>query len=226
MSTGLKQWPAHERPREKLLAHGARSLSDAELLAILLGWGMRGVNAVELAQELLARFRSLRDLLSADRGRLLSARGLGPARYCTLQAALELARRHYGEAMRRRSVLDAPSATGEFLISELRDRPFEVFCCLHLDSRHRVIAFDELFRGTVDSASVHPREVVRQALARNSAAVIFAHNHPSGVAEASAADESITRRLKEALALVDIRVVDHIIVGDSACLSFAERGLL
>ena len=222
----IRNWPKSERPREKLLEHGVHALSDAELLAVLLGSGTRGGSAVQLARELLGRFGSLRKLLNAERGRFLELSGIGPARYCTLQAALELARRHYRDALRIGSVLEAPEDTQAFLVSQLRDRPYEVFCCLHLDNRHRLLAFEELFRGTIDGASVHPREVIRQAMLHNSAALIFAHNHPSGVSEPSRADELITRRLKEALALVDIRVVDHIIVGDGRCLSFAERGLL
>ena len=223
----LHLWPAQERPREKLLAQGAQALSDAELLALLLGSsGMRGSNVVDLARTLLVTHHSLRELLNTDRAVLLAARGLGIVGYCRMQAALELARRHYAEAMRCGPLLDSPAATHQFLVSRLRDQPYELFCCLHLDNRHRLIAFDELFRGTIDGASVHPREVVKQALSRNAAAVILAHNHPSGVAEPSQADELITRRLREALALVDIRVLDHCIVGDNGCLSFAERGLL
>lgn len=223
---GKRTWPAGEPPREKLVRFGARQLSDAELLAVLLGTGAAGLDAVALSHQLLARSGGLRDLLAADRATCLRLRGLGPARWCRLQAALELARRHYEQALRARPLLDAPRHTAAYLVAQLRDRPYEVFCCLHLDSRHRLIAFDELFRGTIDGASVHPREVVRQALARNAAAVILAHNHPSGVAEASQADELITRRLRDALALMDIRVLDHLIVGDGTCLSFAERGLL
>ena len=223
----LHDWPAPERPREKLLAAGVAALSDAELLALLLGGsGLRGSNVVDLARTLLGAHHSLRALLSADRATLLSSPGLGTAGYCRLQAALELARRHYAEALRTGPLLDSPAATHRFLIARLRDQPHELFCCLHLDNRHRLIAFDELFRGTIDGASVHPREVVKQALGRNAAAVILAHNHPSGVAEPSQADELITRRLREALALVDIRVLDHCIVADNGCLSFAERGLL
>ena len=223
----LRDWPVAERPREKLLAAGAAALSNAELLALLLGGaGLRGSNVVDLARSLLSAHHSLRALLSADRAALLARPGLGTAGYCRLQAALELARRHYAEALRTGPLLDSPAATHRFLIAQLRDQPHELFCCLHLDNRHRLIAFDELFRGTIDGASVHPREVVKQALGRNAAAVILAHNHPSGVAEPSQADELITRRLREALALVDIRVLDHCIVGDNGCLSFAERGLL
>lgn len=223
---GIRAWPAGEQPREKLVNLGVRQLSDAELLAVLIGSGSAGLDAVALSRELLTRTGSLRGLLASDRETSCRLRGLGLARWCRLQAALEVARRHYQETLRARPVLDAPRHTAEFLVAQLRDRPYEVFCCLHLDSRHRLIALDELFRGTIDGASVHPREVVRQALARNAAAVILAHNHPSGVAEASQADELITRRLRDALALMDIRVLDHVIVGDGACLSFAERGLL
>jgi len=222
----IRDWPKGERPREKLIARGAASLSDGELLAVLLGSGVRGGSAVQLASTLLNEFGSLREFLNAGRKVCLSQHGLGLARYAILQAALELARRHYCEPLRVGSALTAPEATRTFLVAQLRDRPYEVFCCLHLDSRHRLIAFEELFRGTIDSASVHPREVARQALAHNASAVILAHNHPSGVLEPSQADELITRRLKDALALIDIRVADHIIVGDTRCLSFAEQGLL
>jgi len=223
----IKDWPIGERPREKLLAGGPGVLSEAELLAVLLGGAARaGQDAVSRARELLGRHGSLRELLSAGREHCLHEPGLGLVGYCRLQAALELARRHYEQAMRAGPPLDCPSTTQSFLRARLRDCPHELFCCLHLDNRHRLIAFEELFRGTIDGASVHPREVVKQALARNAAAVILAHNHPSGVAEPSQADQLITRRLCEALQLVDIRVLDHLIVADNACLSFAERGLL
>src|SRR5688572_3477643 len=224
--TPIKHWPRGERPRERLIERGAQALSDAELLAVVLGTGTGGASVLDVARNLLHSFGSLRRLLSAGADVLLQQRGLGPARYATLQAALELARRHYREALRSGPAMTAPEATRQFLTAQLRDRPYEVFCCLHLDNRHRLIHFEEIFRGTIDGASVHPREVVRQALQYNAAALIFAHNHPSGVAEASQADELITRRLRDALALVDIRVLDHLIVGDNHCLSFAERGLL
>ncbi|HEY1725968.1 MAG TPA: DNA repair protein RadC [Steroidobacteraceae bacterium] len=218
----IKDWPVNERPREKLLAQGAHCLSDAELLAVLMGGsGRRGLDAVALARSVLAQHQSLRGLLSA-----LRPDSLGAVGYCRLQAAVELARRHYAEALRSGPALDSPQATRDFLVRRLRDMPHELFCCMHLDNRHRLIAFDELFRGTIDGASVHPREVVKQALARNAAAVILAHNHPSGVAEPSQADELVTRRLREALQLVDIRVLDHLIVADNRCLSFAEHGLI
>ncbi|HTB65322.1 MAG TPA: DNA repair protein RadC [Steroidobacteraceae bacterium] len=222
----IANWPAGERPREKLMEHGAQTLSNAELLAVFFGTGNRGGNAVDLAHQLLARFGSLRALLCANREQALAGPGLGPARYCMLQAALELARRHYRDTLKAGPALDCPDAARGFLLAQLRDRPYEVFCCLHLDTRHRLIAFEELFRGTIDGASVHPREVVKSALARNAAAVILAHNHPSGVAEPSHADELITQRLRDALALVDVRVLDHVIVGDGRCMSFAERGLI
>ncbi len=222
----IRQWPSAERPREKLLERGAHVLSDAELLALLLGSGTRGASAVELARTLLTDFGSLRHLLNAQAARCLSACGVGPARYATLQAAVELSRRHFREELRLGPALAAPEATRNFLLAQLRDRPYEVFCCLFLDNRHRLIAFEELFRGTIDRAGVHPREVLRQTLLHNAAAVMFAHNHPSGVLEPSQADELITRRLKEALALIDVRVLDHFIVGDGQCFSFCEHGLI
>ncbi len=222
----IRDWPKTQRPREKLIERGAHILSDAELLAVLLGSGVRGGSAVELARGLITEFGSLRQLLSSDAARCLGQRGVGPARYSALQAALELARRHFHETLRSGPLLAAPEPTRSFLVAQLRDRPYEVFCCLYLDNRHRLIWFEELFRGTIDGASVHPREVVRQTLLRNASAVIFAHNHPSGVIEPSQADELITRRLKDALSLVDVRVLDHVIVGDSRCFSFAEHGLL
>jgi DNA repair protein RadC len=222
----IRHWPQGERPREKLLEHGAQALSDAELVALLLGSGTRGCSALELARGLLTDFGSLRDLLSAQASRCLALKGMGPARYAILQAAVELARRHFRETLRLGPALAAPENTRTFLLAQLRDRPYEVFCCLYLDNRHRLIAFEELFRGTIDRAGVHPREVLRQTLAHNAAAVMFAHNHPSGVLEPSAADELITRRLKEALALVDVRVLDHFIIGDGQCFSFCEHGLI
>jgi DNA repair protein RadC len=222
----IREWPEGERPREKLLARGAPALSDAELLALLLGCGTRGRSALELARGLLSDFGSLRELLNAQAARCLAFAGVGPARYAILQAAIELARRHFREALRLGPALAAPELTRTFLLAQLRDRPYEVFCCLYLDNRHRLIAFEELFRGTIDRAGVHPREVLRATLAHNAAAVMFAHNHPSGVLEPSQADELITRRLKEALALIDVRVLDHFIIGDGHCFSFCEHGLL
>jgi len=222
----IRDWPSEERPREKLLDKGAAALSDAELLAILLRSGIAGHSAVDLAREILMSFRSLRKLIAADRARFCAHPGLGPARYAELQAAAEIARRQLAESLRAGPSMASPRATGEYLRAKLRDLEHEVFCCLYLDNRHRLIQFEELFRGTIDGASVHPREIVKLALQRNCAAVIVAHNHPSGIAEPSRADELITQRVKEALALVDIRLLDHIIVGDGASVSLAERGLL
>ena len=222
----IHEWPSAERPRERLLSAGARALSEAELLAIWLRSGVRGWNAVELARDLLTEFGSLRGLLTADAGRLCRHRGMGLARYAQLQAALELARRHHLEILKAGPALTSPRLARDYLLAELRDRDYEVFGALYLDSRHRVTGFEELFRGTIDGASVHPREVVKQALACRAAALILVHNHPSGVAEPSHADERITTRLRDALALVDIRVVDHRIVGEGTCTSLAERGLL
>ncbi len=222
----IRDWPVTERPREKLLVQGADTLTEAELLAVLLRHGHRGTNALDLARSLLVEFGSLRGLLSAERGEVCRHRGIGPTRWAELQAALELVRRHYLERLRQGPSLTSPRAAREFLVARLRDKDHEVFCCLYLDSRHRLIRFEELFRGTIDGASVHPREVVKQALARNATSVILAHNHPSGVAEPSQADEVITTRLRDALALVDIRVLDHLIVGDGTCTSLAERGVV
>jgi DNA repair protein RadC len=222
----IRDWPESERPREKLLERGARALSDAELLAILLGSGTKGRSAVDVARSLILDFGSLREMLSADRPRWNGKLGIGPARYARLMASVELARRHLKEPLKIGCALTAPDSTRRFLLAELRDRPYEVFCCLFLDNRHRLIAFEEIFRGTIDGASVHPREVVRQTLLHNAAAVIIAHNHPSGVVDPSQADEGVTRRIRQALALVDVRLLDHLIVGDGQCFSFAEHGLL
>lgn len=222
----IREWPKSERPRERLIARGAEALSDSELLAVILGSGVRGSSAVDVARRLIGRFGSIHGLLQAKRPDCLKAGGLGPARYAMLRAALELARRHHLDALRAEPVLASAASLREFLLAQLRGKPYEIFCCLHLDARHRLIRFEELFRGTVDGAAVHPRELVRQALAHNSAAVILAHNHPSGVAEPSHADELITRRVRDALALIDVRVLDHIVVGGGTCISFADRGLL
>lgn len=222
----ITDWPTAERPREKLLARGAAALSDAELLAIFLRTGVRGRTAVDLARDLLTDFGGLRPLLEADLATFCRRRGLGPAKFVQLQAVLEMGRRHLWERLSRGEALGGPEDTRRFLTARLRQYPHEVFACLFLDNRHRVIAFEELFRGTIDAASVYPREVVRRTLDHNAAAVILAHNHPSGVAEPSRADESLTRRLRDALALVDVRVLDHVVVGDGETVSFAERGLL
>ncbi|MCY1278744.1 hypothetical protein D9M70_274850 [compost metagenome] len=220
----IREWPAAERPREKLLERGAASLSDAELLAIFLRTGVAGCSAVELARRLLQEFGSLRALLEADLASFSSHLGLGPAKYAQLQAVLEMARRHLAEQLRRDSALESPQAVRDYLKARLRHEPHEVFACLFLDSRHRVLAFEVLFHGSIDGASVYPRQVVKRALAHNAAALILTHNHPSGVAEPSQADRALTQRMKDALALVDVRVLDHFIVGDGEPLSMAEHG--
>lgn len=221
----ISQWPMDERPREKLLIKGAEALSDAELLAIFLRTGCKGVTAVDLARQLLENFGGLKPMLQASQTDFCLHKGLGNAKYAQLQAVLEMAKRHLFEQLSRGDALCSPTQTRQYLASQLAGFPHEVFACLFLDNRNRVIAFEKMFYGTIDGASVYPREVVRMALKRNAAAVIFAHNHPSGVAEPSQADEQITQRLKDALALVDIRVLDHFVVGDEV-VSFAERGLL
>ena len=221
----ISDWPSAERPREKLIRRGAGALSDAELLAIFLRTGVAGSSAVDLARQLLLDYGSLRRVLETDAKTFCAGKGLGLAKFAQLQAALEIAGRHLAENLGRGDCLTKPSQTRSYLRACLRDYDYEVFACLMLDNRNRVIAFRELFRGTIDGAAVYPREVVKQALADNAAAVILAHNHPSGVCEASQADIRITERLQKALALVDIRVLDHVIVGDGVtCLS--EQGLV
>lgn len=222
----IRDWPADERPREKLLQRGAKALSDAELLAIFLRTGVRGKSAVEIARDLLLEYGSLQALLNSERERFCLSRGLGDAKYVQLQAVLEMARRHFAERLDRGDALTSPDITRAYLHAQLRDYPHEVFACLFLDNQHRVLQWEELFRGTIDGASVYPREVAKRALSHHAAAVILAHNHPSGVSEPSQADRMITDKLKQALALFDIRVLDHFIVGDGEPYSFAEHGLL
>ncbi|MDQ7914181.1 DNA repair protein RadC [Pseudomonas sp. 102515] len=222
----IKDWPAQERPREKLLEQGAQALTDAELLAIFLRTGVAGKSAVDLARQLLGEFGSLRALLEADLAAFSTHLGLGPAKFSQLQAVLEMGRRHLAEGLRRDSALESPQQVRDYLKARLRHEPHEIFGCLFLDTRHRVLAFEALFHGTIDGASVYPRQVVKRALAHNAAAVILTHNHPSGIAEPSHADRLLTTRLKEALALVDVRVLDHFIVGDGEPLSMVEYGWL
>lgn len=221
----ISDWPCAERPRERLLAQGAAALSDAELLAILLRTGVRGKTAVELARELLARFGGLGSLLRGGSA-LEGVKGLGTAKRAQFAAVVELARRSLAEQLSAGAALTSPGAVRDFLRLALGGREHEVFVCLWLDAQHRVIRAEEAFRGTLTQTSVYPREIVKAALSLNAAAVIFAHNHPSGVAEPSQADQLLTRNLKEALALVEIKVLDHFIVAGAQALSFAERGLL
>lgn len=222
----ITDWPADERPREKLLARGAVHLSDAELLAIFLRTGVTGKSAVDLARDLLTAFGGLRQLLVADLSTFTSHNGLGPAKFAQLQAVLEMSSRHLEQTLQKENALTSPQLTQRYLVSKLRDRQSEAFVALFLDSQHRVLEYVELAHGTIDGAAVYPREVVKMALAKNAAAVIFAHNHPSGIAEASQADKAITERLVKALSLLDIRVLDHIIIGDGEFTSFAEKGWL
>ncbi|SFK25948.1 RadC family protein [Methylophaga sulfidovorans] len=222
----IKDWPADDRPREKLLLSGAKALSDAELLAIFLRTGVKGFSAVDLARKLIDEFGSLRQLLEADQQQFCKGHGLGQAKYVQLQAVLEMGRRHLESSLKHGDAFTDADNTMRYIKQRLRAYPHEVFACLYLDNQHRFLQFDELFRGTIDGASVYPREVVKAALKHNAAAVILAHNHPSGVAEPSQADIHITKRIKSALDLVDIRVLDHIIVGDAEVTSLAQRGCL
>ncbi|HNQ05177.1 MAG TPA: DNA repair protein RadC [Thiobacillaceae bacterium] len=222
----ITDWPEGERPREKLLQRGTAALSDAELLAIFLRVGVAGKSAVELARDLLTHFGSLTRLFHASRAEFAAFPGMGPAKYAQLQAVLEMARRALGEAMARGDALGAPGAVRDYLRLHLWGLPHEVFMALFLDAQNRVLAREELFRGTLTQTSVYPREVVKRALAHNAAGIILAHNHPSGVAEPSQADRWLTEQLKTALGLVDVKVLDHFIVAGSQGVSFAERGWL
>ncbi len=223
----ITDWPETERPREKLLSRGPTALSDAELLAIFLRVGIRGHSAVDLARSLIGRFGSLTQLCNASADAFASVPGMGLAKYAQLQAVMELARRALAETLVARDLLDSPRAVRDWLRLRLGHLPHEIFCVMLLDARHCLIDAVDMFRGTLTQTSVYPREVVKIAIERNAAAVIFAHNHPSGATEPSAADEMLTRTLKDALALVDVRVLDHFVVpAQGAPVSFAERGLL
>jgi DNA repair protein RadC len=221
----ISQWALAERPRERLLANGAGVLTDAELVAVLLRTGVRGKSAVELARELLVKYDGITKLLNAG-AELARVKGLGPAKTAQLAAAMELARRSAEERIREAKALTSPGAVRDYLRLAIGGRPHEVFICIWLDAQHRVIKFDEPFRGTLTQTSVYPREVVKMALQTNAAAVIFAHNHPSGVAQPSQADELLTHNLMDALALIEVKVLDHFIIAGNQAISFAERGLL
>ena len=223
---GINDWPVDDRPRERLIDKGAESLSDAELVAILLRTGVKGRSALDLARDLLARFGSVSALFAADVQSLCATAGLGKAKYAQLAAVMEMARRALRETMSRGSALSSPRTVRDYLRLKLQERPYEVFVGVFLDAQNRVLAVEELFRGTLTQTSVYPREVVKRALHHNAAALIFAHNHPSGVAEPSRSDEALTQALKQALALVDVKVLDHFVIGSGAAMSFAERGLL
>jgi len=222
----ISTWPTNERPRDKLLEKGPAALSDAEILAIFLRTGRKGVSAIDLARELLDKHQGLRQLIDSNQAQFCETKGLGAVKYAQIQAAIELGRRYLQAELEVGDAFTSPDQTRDFLTLKLRAYPYEVFACLYLDSRHRLISFDELFRGTIDSAQVHAREIVRAALKYNAAAVIFSHNHPSGVAEPSQSDISLTSQLVKALKLVDIRVLDHLIIGNGTTISFAERGLI
>ncbi|KXJ51862.1 DNA repair protein RadC [Neptuniibacter pectenicola] len=222
----ITDWPLSERPREKLLHQGASALSDAELLAIFLRTGVKGKSAVDLARDLLNDFGSLRALLESTQASFCAAHGLGVAKYVQLQAVLEMSRRHLRSSIERGDAMENPQQVREYLSLKLRHQSREVFACLFLDNKHQVINYETLFLGTINAAAVYPREVVARALANNAAAVVLAHNHPSGVAEPSMADQQITERLVKALNMIDVRVIDHMVVGDREVVSFAERGLL
>ena len=222
----ISHWPRDERPREKLLKIGAHSLSDAELLAIFLRTGIKGTNAVDLARDLLGNFGSLRGLLGASEFNFCQVKGLGQAKFVQLQACVEMSKRYLAEKLDKVDALTSVEATKQYLLAALRDQPQEVFAMLCLDSQHRLIKYRAMFYGTIDSASVYPRVLVKQALDDNAAAVILAHNHPSGVAEPSQADQHITQRIQNAMGLVDIKVLDHFVIGDGDAVSFAQRGLL
>ena len=217
-------WPAEQRPREKLLSQGANSLSDAELLAIFLRVGCAGLDAVSLAQHLLSQFGSLRAVLAADQQRFCAERGLGSAKYAQLHASIEMSRRYLLADISEKSVLDSAESAKNYLSMELSHQQREVLAILLLDNQHRVLQFAPLVCGTIDAAGVSPRVVVQRVLEKDAAAVIFAHNHPSGVAEPSLADKQITTKLIKALALIDVRVLDHVVVGCGETVSFAERG--
>ena len=223
---GIADWPEDQKPREKLLARGAQALSEAELLAIVLRTGVKGKSAVDLGRELMQRFESLHGLLEADPARLQDVLGLGPAKTAHLLAVLAIAKRALAQEMQRRDCMSSPQTVREYLRLHLARRDREFFVALYLDAQNRVIKLEELFAGTLTQTSVFPRDVVRKGLECNAAAVIFAHNHPSGLSEPSRADELLTQALKQALALVDIKVLDHLVVGGESAMSFAERGLL
>lgn len=222
----ITDMPLEERPREKLLQRGATALTNVELLAIFLRTGVRGKSALDLARDLLDEFGDLRSLLGAEHDLFCQAKGLGDAKYVLLKASVEMSRRYLRECLERGDALTSPDDTRNFLMSELSGRDYEVFACLFLDNKHRVIKFDELFYGTINSASVYPREVVKRALKYNAAALILTHNHPSGIADPSDADIAITKRLVDALSLIDVRVLDHFVIGDGYCVSLTERGLM
>jgi len=222
----IQDWPDNERPREKLLSHGSSFLSDAELLAILLRTGTKGKTALDLSRALLKQYGGLRQVLTMQVQEFCSHPGLGKAKYAFLQTVLEVNRRQHREIFERNLTLNDPGASRDFLLAELRDSPQEIFACIFLDAKHRVLKFEKLFYGTINGASVHPREILKKCLHHNASALILAHNHPSGVPEPSAADIQLTKRLVTILKHIDVSVLDHLVIGDGTCVSFADRGLI
>lgn len=222
----IKDWPTAEQPREKLLQRGASALSDAELLAIFLRTGIPGLDAVGLAKSILTKFGTLRALFASDLDQFCEGPGLGPAKYVQLQAVLEMSRRYLHEELQSQPSLTSPADTRQFLLAQMSGLTSEQFACIWLDAQHQVLDFEVLFTGTIDSAAVYPREVIKAALRVNAAAVILAHNHPSGVAEPSQADQLITQRLMKSFESIDVKLLDHMVVGKGIVISFAERGLL
>lgn len=222
----INQWPEQEKPREKLFHQGAKTLSDAELLAIFLRTGIKGLDAVALSQQLLETFGSLNGLFNADFNTFCAVKGMGLAKFVQFQAVLEISKRYLTEEMKQRSVLDSPDIVRQFLHHLLKDEPYEKFLLIHLDNQHRVLNVETLFSGTIDAAAVYPRVVIDTVIKNKTAAVIFAHNHPSGVSEPSQSDIQLTKRLKETLALIDVRTLDHFVIGFQEVVSFAERGLI
>ena len=222
----IKDWPASEKPREKLLQKGAHILSDAELLAIFLQTGVAGKTAVDISRDILTRFGGIRQVLNIPLNQLNTERGIGPAKYVLLQASLELGKRYLNERLQKQDALTCPEQVMEYFCRQLRDRQQEIFSVIFLNSRHQVLYYEELFFGTINGATVHPREVVKSVLFRNAAAVIIAHNHPSGIAEPSNSDTLITAKIKNALALIDVPLLDHLIIGDGEYVSMSERGLM
>ena len=223
---GITDWPITERPREKLIQQGAKALSDAELLAIFLRTGCAGKSAVDLARDLLTQFDGLRPILEADHTQFCRAKGLGDAKYSQLQAVLEMARRHLAEQLQKSQTFESSQTVKQYLVSQLRHQKREVFAVLFLDNQHQLICYEELSQGTVNTAAVYPRELVKTALKHNASALIIAHNHPSGIAEPSMADKQITEEIRQCLKIMAIEVLDHIVVGEGEVVSFAERGWL
>ncbi len=225
-SKTVKNWPLQERPRERLIHYGPTALSDAELLAILLRTGVQGLSVVDLSRKLLTETGGIRELLMLSPSQFTELHGMGLAKYAQLQAASEIGKRILQQSIKKDVTFAGSEQTKDYLRLQLRDKPYEVFAALFLDTRHQLIAYEELFRGTINGASVSIREVVKEAMQYNASSLIVAHNHPSGVAEPSIADKRLTQSLQQALSLVDVKLLDHIVVGDSECWSFAEQGLL